>query len=64
MTPGSGSRATRVSRKSIQNMIPTAMTKPSTVLAKYITAGPTIMRTAARSLVARDMRSPVRLAWK
>ena len=31
----------------------------STVLAVYITAGPIIMRTAPRSLVARDIRSPV-----
>ena len=26
-------------------------------------AGPTIIRTAAKSLVARDMRSPVRCDW-
>ena len=31
------------------------------MLTAYITAGPTIMRTALRSLVARDIRSPVRL---
>ena len=29
-----------------------------------MTAGPIIMRTAFRSLVARDIRSPVRCAWK
>jgi len=34
------------------------------VLAMYMMAGPTIMRTAFRSLVARDIRSPVRWAWK
>ncbi len=33
------------------------------VFAEYITDGPIIMRTALRSLVARDIRSPVRLAW-
>ena len=43
-------------------MIATAITNPRAVLAKYMTAGPTIMRTALKSLVARDMRSPVRLA--
>jgi len=32
----------------------------SAVVAEYITAGPIIMRTALRSLVARDIRSPVR----
>ena len=29
-----------------------------------MTAGPIIIRTAFRSLVARDIRSPVRCAWK
>ena len=33
------------------------------VFAEYITAGPIIVRTELRSLVARDMRSPVRRAW-
>ena len=32
--------------------------------AEYMTAGPIIMRTAFRSFVARDIRSPVRCAWK
>ena len=40
-----------------------ATTKTSTVLAEYMIAGPIIMRTALRSLVARDIRSPVRRAW-
>ena len=40
-----------------------ATTKVRIVLAEYITDGPTIMRTAFRSLVARDIRSPVRRAW-
>jgi hypothetical protein len=30
--------------------------------AEHMTAGPTIIRTAFRSLVARDIRSPVRCA--
>ena len=64
VTAGSGISAMSVSRQSIASMTETAITKPSAVLAKYMTAGPTIMRTALRSLVARDMRSPVRLAWK
>ena len=42
----------------------TATTNTMPVLAMYMMAGPTIMRTAFRSLVARDMRSPVRVAWK
>ena len=33
-------------------------------MAEYMIAGPIIMRTAPRSLVARDMRSPVRWRWK
>ena len=41
-----------------------ATTNPSSVFAEYITAGPTIWRTAFKSFVARDIRSPVRCAWK
>ena len=41
-----------------------ATTNTMIVFAEYITAGPTIMRTALRSFVARDIRSPVRRAWK
>ena len=33
------------------------------VEAVYMIAGPASMRTAERSFVARDIRSPVRLAW-
>ena len=40
-----------------------ATTNTRTVLAEYMTAGPIIVRTAFRSLVARDIRSPVRRAW-
>jgi hypothetical protein len=42
--------------------MPTTNIRP--VVAEYITAGPIIMRTALRSLVARDIRSPVRWRWK
>ena len=62
-TSGSGMSAISVRRASIDDirMIATANTRM--VLAEYITAGPIIMRTALRSLVARDIRSPVRRAW-
>ncbi len=35
----------------------------TTVLAEYMMAGPSSMRTAFRSLVARAMMSPVRVRW-
>ncbi len=53
-----------VSRRSIDTISAIAATKRIRVLAAYITAGPTIIRTAFRSLVARDIRSPVRRDWK
>ena len=62
-TSGSGSSANIVSRPSIELMRMIATTNTRMVLAVYITAGPTIMRTALRSFVARDIRSPVRRAW-
>ena len=43
---------------------PSATTNPRTVFEAYITAGPIIILTAFRSLVARDIRSPVRCVWK
>ena len=57
---GSGISAISVNRQSIATirMMPTMNTRM--VLAEYITDGPIIMRTALRSLVARDIRSPVR----
>ena len=63
-TSGNGSNATRVSTGSIDSINATDTTNIITVLAMYMMAGPTIMRTAFRSLVARDIRSPVRWAWK
>ncbi len=62
-TSGSGSSAISVSSASIDSINRIATTKTRTVLAEYITAGPIIMRTALRSLVARDIRSPVRRTW-
>ena len=61
-TNGSGISAISVSRRSIDSISTSATTKVSSVLAEYITAGPIIIRTAPRSLVARDIRSPVRCA--
>jgi hypothetical protein len=53
-----------VSRASIENISVNDATNPMIVFAEYITEGPIIIRTALRSLVARDMRSPVRCVWK
>ncbi len=53
-----------VSRRSIDTINAIAATKSIRVFAAYITAGPTVIRTAFRSLVARDIRSPVRRPWK
>ncbi len=61
-TSGSGSKAISVSRASIEAIRMMATTKTMMVFAVYITAGPIIVRTAFRSLVARDIRSPVRRA--
>ena len=46
------------------NISVSATTNVSSVFAEYMIDGPIIMRTAFRSLVARDIRSPVRCAWK
>ena len=62
-TSGSGSSAMSVSRASMDDIRTIATANTRIVLAEYITAGPIIMRTAFRSLVARDIRSPVRRAW-
>ena len=63
-TNGSGIRDSSVSRASIEIISASAAANPRIVFAEYMTAGPIIMRTAFRSLVARDIRSPVRCAWK
>ena len=53
-----------MSRASIDTIRTSATTKARSVFAEYMTDGPIIMRTALRSLVARDMRSPVLWVWK
>ena len=59
-TNGSGSRPNRVSWGDIDNISRMPTTNTIDVVQEYMIAGPTIIRTALRSLVARDMRSPVR----
>ena len=61
-THGSGTRATSVRRQSIEIITASPTMNVSIVSAKYMIDGPIIMRTAFRSLVARDIRSPVRFA--
>ena len=53
-----------VNRTLIDSISPIATTNVRPVLAVYMTAGPIIIRTALRSFVARDIRSPVRFRWK
>ena len=64
LTSGAGSTARNVKRQSIHDMIPIASANVRTVSVQYITPGPSIMRTAFRSLVARAIRSPVRFLAK
>jgi len=54
-------RSLEVPSENISDRLTTAV---MTVFARYMTAGPTIMRTELRSFVARDIRSPVRFCWK
>ena len=63
-TNGSGMSDTSVSQPSIDTISASAATNVSSVFDEYMIDGPIIMRTAFRSLVARDIRSPVRCAWK
>ena len=63
-TNGSGSSDMAVRRGSIATIRVSAAANPSSVFAEYMIDGPIIMRTAFRSLVARDIRSPVRCCWK
>ncbi len=69
----SGRRSTRTAAgsarpasasQSIDSISAMATTNRMAVFAEYMIAGPTVIRTALRSLVARDIRSPVRCAWK
>ena len=63
-TIGSGISTMSVSRTSSENIRERLTTAVISVFARYMTAGPTIMRTELRSFVARDIRSPVRFSWK
>ena len=53
--------ANSASRQSTRIMMTMASTKVRLVSNQYMTPGPSIMRTAFRSLVARAMMSPVRV---
>ena len=57
---GDGDRASSVNFQSTESMIHRANTNVKPVSSMYIIAGPNIIRTALRSLVARAMTSPVR----
>lgn len=59
-----GMRATAVRRGLIQSMRAREKTKLTVVFTAYMTAGPAAIRTARVSLVARLMRSPVRVRPK
>ncbi len=59
----SGSRAKRVSRRSIRISIVSAMIETTVVLTRYMIAGPITMRTAGMSFVARLISSPVGTRW-
>jgi hypothetical protein len=61
-TRGKGTSTRSVSRASIDSITAMATTNTSSVFDEYMTDGPIIIRTAFRSLVARDIRSPVRFA--
>ena len=63
-TNGSGMSATSVSLRRSTIISASATTNVRIVFDAYITAGPIIIRTALRSFVARDIRSPVRCVWK
>ena len=63
LATGSGKKAHRVSLGLMRVMkIERAVVK-TRVLAEYMMPGPSNMRTAFRSLVARAMMSPVRVRW-
>ena len=60
LTSGAGRMASKVSRQSVDAITAMASTKVRLVSVQYMTPGPSIMRTAFKSLVARAMMSPVR----
>ena len=59
-TTGRGSSAYSVNHPEIDTIMVTAITDTIAVDEEYMMAGPSIILTAPKSLVARDMRSPVR----
>ncbi len=61
LTAGAGMIAKRARRQSKDIMMAIASAKVREVSNQYITPGPSIMRTAFKSLVARAMTSPVRV---
>ena len=63
LTAGSGRKVKSVSQGLIEIMKARAPSGVDQVLAEYMIAGPSSMRTAFRSLVARAIMSPVRLRW-
>ena len=60
LTTGAGSSTVTASTQSTFTMMATEKIRVKTVSVEYITPGPSAMRTALRSLVARAMRSPTR----
>ena len=63
MTKSSGTSDTASSQGLMVTMSAMVPTKVAKVLAVYMIPGPRTMRTADRSLVARLIRSPVRIPW-
>ena len=63
LTIGRGKNAYAVSLGLIDNMKAKAPAVKTIVFAEYMMAGPSNVRTACKSLVARAMMSPVRLRW-
>ena len=59
-TNGSGMSASSVNRVSMDSIKARAAMKVSSVFVEYMIDGPIIIRTALRSFVALDIRSPVR----
>ncbi len=60
---GNGRKVYSVSLGLIFIMYTNAPAVNTSVFAEYMMAGPSSMRTAFRSLVARAMMSPVRVRW-
>ena len=61
LTSGAGSTAKKARRQSVVTITAMASRKVMLVSVQYMMPGPSIMRTAFRSLVARAMMSPVRV---